>query len=210
MHCIICKNKSVNIFNIIDNKVYLECPKCYVKFLHKKHYINFKSEKRHYLKHENYIHDKNYQKFLSRLYNPLKNKISKLDKGLDFGCGYCPTLAYMIKKDGFEVDIYDPYFFPNKEIFSKNYNFITCTEVAEHFHNPQKEFMLLNKLIFVSGWLGIMTCFYSKEICFKNWHYRRDPTHVVFYSAETFEFIAEELGWKCNIISKDIVLMQKN
>ena len=54
----------------------------------------------------------------------------------------------MIKKDGFKVDIYDPYFFPNKEIFSKNYNFITCTEVAEHFHNPQKEFMLLNKLIF--------------------------------------------------------------
>ena len=93
MHCIICKNKYENIFNIIDNKVYLECPKCYVKFLHKKHYINFKSEKRHYLKHENYIHDKNYQKFLSRLYNPLKKKISKLDKGVDFGCGYCRTLA---------------------------------------------------------------------------------------------------------------------
>ena len=35
-------------FNIIDNKVYLECPKWYVKFLHNKHYINFKSEKRHY------------------------------------------------------------------------------------------------------------------------------------------------------------------
>ena len=209
MNCIVCKNNLVNIFLMIDNKTYFECKKCYAKYLDKKHYIDTESEKKHYLKHENYIEDKKYQKFLSRLYNPLKKRLSKHDKGLDFGCGYCPTLAHMIKSDGFEIDIFDPYFFPNKEIFFKKYDFITCTETAEHFFNPYKEFNLLSDLINESGWLGIMTCFYNKEISFKNWHYRRDPTHVVFYSAETFEFIAAERNWKCKIISKDIVLMKK-
>ena len=57
------------------------------------------------------------------------------------------------------MDLYDPFFFPNEEIFSKTYDFITCTEAAEHFFNPNKEFDLLDKLLKKDGWLGVMTCF---------------------------------------------------
>ena len=209
MNCTLCKNNSVDIFMIIDNKTYWECKKCFVKFLDKKHYLDRHSEKNHYLKHENNIKDKRYQNFLSKLYIPLKKKLSINDKGLDFGCGHGPALAYMFKMDGFNVDIYDPFFYSRNEIFLKKYDFISCTEVVEHFWNPLKEFDILNNLLKKSGWLGIMTCFYEKNIVFKNWHYRRDPTHVTFYSAKTFEYIADKQNWMCEIKTKDVVLFKK-
>ena len=42
---------------------------------------------------------------------------SNNDFGLDYGCGYAPALADIFKKDGFNIDVYDPFFFPNKNIF---------------------------------------------------------------------------------------------
>jgi len=59
------------------------------------------------------------------------------------------------------------------------------------------------------GWLALMTCFQTDDARFANWHYRRDPTHVVFYREATFRHIARLLGWQCEIPCKDVVLMQK-
>ena len=209
MVCIVCKSNLTNQYLIVDQKTYWKCNTCNVKFLDKDHYIDKKAEKNHYLKHENYIHDKRYQNFLSQLYIPLKKYLSKNDEGLDFGCGHGPALAHMIKSDGFKIDLYDPFFYPNKNIFKKKYNFITCSEVVEHFFNPFKEFKVLDELLKTQGWLGIMTSFFNNKISFKDWHYRRDPTHVVFYSHQTFEFIASEKKWKCYFEGKNIVLMKK-
>ena len=209
MDCIVCKSNFTNKFVVIDQKTYWECNTCFAKFLDKNHYIDKKSEEKHYLKHENYINDRRYQKFLSKLYNPLKKKLSENDYGLDYGCGHGPALAHMIKSDGFNVDLYDPFFYPNKKVFQKKYNFITCTEVVEHFYNPFNEFKILDNLLKSDGWLGIMTSFFNDKLSFKNWYYRRDPTHVVFYSLQTFEFIASENKWECYFEKKNIVLMRK-
>jgi len=95
------------------------------------------------------------------------------------------------------------------DIFSKKYDFITCTETAEHFFDPYKEFNVLDGLLVSGGWLGVMTCFLTDEELFGNWHYRRDPTHVVFYAEKTFEVIASQREWSCEIKSKDIVLLKK-
>jgi hypothetical protein len=59
------------------------------------------------------------------------------------------------------------------------------------------------------GWLGVMTCFQTEDARFGSWHYRMDPTHVVFYRAETFKFMAGAAGWHCEIPVKDVVLMQR-
>ena len=146
---------------------------------------------------------------MSKLYLPLKQKLSKNDVGLDYGCGHGPVLAQMLKLDGLKVDLYDPFFYPNKEIFNKKYNFITCTEVVEHFFDPYKQFNNLDKLLKKNAWLAIMTTFYQQNIAFKNWYYRRDPTHVIFYSEETFRFIANKKKWKCEINQTNVVLMKK-
>ena len=209
MTCIVCKSDLVENFKVIDSKMYWKCNYCLAKFLDKSHYLDPPLEKDRYLEHQNNINDEGYRDFLSRLANPLKEKLSTNERGLDFGCGHGPALVEMLKSDGFTMDLYDPFFFPNKDIFSRKYDFITCTETAEHFFDPYKEFNVLDELLVSGGWLGIMTCFLTDEELFENWHYRRDPTHVVFYAEKTFEMIASQREWNCEIKSKDIVLLQK-
>ena len=73
IECIVCKNKKIDLFKIIDQKKYWHCINCEAKFLDKKNYINAINEKKHYLKHNNFIKDPGYRKFLSKLSEPLKN-----------------------------------------------------------------------------------------------------------------------------------------
>ena len=54
-----------------------------------------------------------------------------------------------------------------------------------------------------------MTCFLTADDAFENWHYRRDPTHVVFYKESTFEVISSQRRWVCDFPLKDIVLISK-
>jgi len=210
MECIVCKSKLVEVFAVIDEKKYWKCKHCYAKFLDKSHYLDHKLEKKRYLEHNNKIDNVPYRNFLSKLFIPLEKKLSKNDYGLEFGCGHGPALADIIKTHGYAIDLYDPIFFPNKKVLKNKYNFITCTETIEHFFDPYKEFELLNSLLLQNSWLGIMTCFLTSESQFKDWYYRKDPTHVVFYAEETFKIIAQQRNWTCEIPSKDIVLFYKN
>jgi hypothetical protein len=207
--CVVCNSNQTEPFQTSDNLNYWHCNSCCTKFLDQKHFIDKDSEKKRYLEHENIIEDMGYRNFLSKLSNPLMKKIKATAKGLDFGCGHGPALADIFKSNNYSIDIYDPFFFPNDDIFSKKYDFITCTETAEHFFNPKKEFDLINKLLKKEGWLGVMTSFLPTQEAFDSWHYRRDPTHVVFYAEETFEVIAQQRNWHCEIITKDVVLFYK-
>jgi hypothetical protein len=115
----------------------------------------------------------------------------------------------MLKSDGYKMEIYDPFFFPDEDVFSKHYSFITCTETAEHFFNPYEEFKALDEILKKKGWLALMTCFMTEDDLFEGWHYRKDPTHVSFYSEETFKVIAAQRNWTVEIPAKDIVLFNK-
>ena len=209
MNCIVCNNQSSEIFQTSDTKTYWKCGNCLAKFLDPSLYIEAGIEKERYLEHDNRIDDEAYRSFLSRLANPLQKKLSVDDAGLDFGCGHGPALADMLQAEGFKIDLYDPFFFPDKKVFTKKYNFITCTETAEHFHHPHQEFNALDKLLSPGGWLGVMTCFLTTDEAFESWYYRRDPTHVTFYCEKTFEVIASQRNWQYEFPSKDIVLLQK-
>ena len=129
---------------------------------------------------------------------------------MDYGCGYAPALANILKKDGFNIELYDPFFFKNENIFFRKFNFVTCSEVVEHFFKPYEEFNKLDCLLAKNSWLAVMTSFMSEDYLFENWHYRRDPTHVVFYKKMTFRIIANQRNWKINFPSKNVVLFNKN
>lgn len=116
----------------------------------------------------------------------------------------------MLEDAGHRMTLFDPFFQPDQCTLEQAYDLITCTEVAEHFHRPWEEFDRLDRLLRPGGWLGIMTCFQTDDERFANWHYRRDPTHVVFYREATLRFIAGERGWDCEIPAKDIALMRKS
>ena len=207
--CIVCKNNKIEFFQSVKGFDYWQCIYCKATMLDPIQYISSNKEKKHYLKHNNEINDTRFRTFLSNLIEPLKDKISIDDLGLDYGCGYAPALADILKKDGFKVELYDPFFFKNSNIFFRKFNFITCSEVVEHFFKPYEEFNKIDGLLAKNSWFGIMTSFMTEDYLFKNWHYRRDPTHVVFYKKITFKIIANQRNWKINFPSKNIVLFNK-
>ncbi len=109
--CTVCKNNKIEFFLNIENLDYWQCKLCKATILNPIHYISSNKEKKHYLKHNNEIDDIRYRDFLTNLIEPLKDKICVNDIGLDYGYGYAPALADILKKDGFNIELYDPFFF---------------------------------------------------------------------------------------------------
>ena len=209
MICPICSGTNVFSFQLIGSIEYFRCKTCLGLFTDPKSRLSPEKEKERYSLHNNDVDDPEYRKFLSKLFDPLIKKLKKESRGLDYGCGPGPALASMLREEGFAVDIYDPYFFPDESYRDKVYDFITCTEAAEHFYEPQKEFNKLDQVLADKGILGVMTNFYEDTINFEDWYYRKDPTHVVFYAVKTLQCIAEERSWEVDIQCGNVVFFKK-
>jgi len=207
--CLLCHSGQVSSFCICDDKSYWRCGRCHLTFVDVAERLTTQSEHTHYLSHENKIDDQGYRRFLSRLAVPLLERLHIGASGLDYGCGPGPALAHMLRESGHQCAVYDPFFAHDPAVLTKTYDFITCTEVAEHFHDPAAEFDRLDRLLRPGGSLGLMTCFQTDDAKFAKWHYRKDPTHVVFYKRETLAFVADRKGWKFDCPVKDIAIMQK-
>ena len=209
MNCLLCTEPSVKLFLEVDDKIYWKCGHCLFIFLDFKFRLSSSEEKSRYQEHNNDIHNSDYRLFLSKLFEPLRAKLGARSRGLDFGCGPGPALAEMFKEEGYQMDIYDPFFFKDDVIFSKKYDFITCTEAIEHFFEPAKELKRLDSILVKEGFLGLMTTFLTDEKDFGQWYYRKDPTHVAFYQPKTFEVIASMMDWSYEIPTKDVVIFKK-
>lgn len=193
----------------VDGRAYRRCDRCEATFLDPRHRLPADVEHAHYLNHRNDPADPGYRRFLARLADPLLARLAPRSQGLDYGCGPGPALAAMLREAGHAVALYDPFFAPDPAVLDGRYDFVACTEVAEHFHRPAEEFDRLGRLLRPGGWLAVMTCFQTDDARFAGWHYRRDPTHVVFYREATFGVIAGQRGWSCEIPAKDVVLLRR-
>lgn len=207
--CSVCRRPDPRHFQRIDELDYWRCDACGATLLDPKHWLDAEEEFAQYMLHENLADDPGYRKFLSRLAVPLLGELKTGQSGLDFGCGPISVLAMMLSDEGHTVAQYDPFFHDDPKALNRRYGFITASETVEHFFRPAEEFDRLDGLLEPGGWLGVMTCFQTDDARFANWHYRRDPTHVVFYAQRSFEVIAASHGWSCKFPSKDIALMQK-
>ena len=166
-------------------------------------------EQAEYRLHDNDAAQAGYRRFLTQLAQPLLQRLPPQQHGLDYGCGPGPVLAAMLREAGHSVALYDPFFAPDRAVLNATYDFITCTEVAEHFHTPAAEFRRLDGLLKPGGWLALMTCFQTDDARFAQWHYRRDPTHVVFYREATLRYVAARIGWECEVPVANVALMRK-
>jgi len=207
--CPVCRSGGAQRFQDVEKRRYWRCGGCEATWLEPCQRPTREDEFAHYGHHQNDRDDPRYRAFLSRLTDPLLEKLRPGMTGLDYGCGPGPALADMLKEAGLEMALFDPFFHPGRDALQRDYDVITLSEVAEHFFEPAREFDRLDRLLRPGGWLGVMTCFQTDDDRFAAWHYRRDPTHVVFYRAKTFEIIADQRGWRLEIPRKDIALMQK-
>jgi len=209
VQCPVCLEGEPGVFRQIGKQVYLRCPVCQATIMAPESRLTAEEEKQVYELHDNDPQDPGYRRFLAKLAEPLSERLPMGAAGLDFGCGPGPALALMLREAGFETALYDPFFHPDPTALATRYDFITCTEVVEHLYQPADVFRQLDSLLKPGGWLAIMTCFQTDDARFDNWHYRRDPTHVVFYREQTFQWLADHYGWQLEIPRKDVVLLQK-
>ena len=209
MLCRVCEKSEAEMFGTFEQSVYFRCVRCVATFLSPHQLPSADVELAQYKTHENCVDDPGYRAFLARLAKPLLERLPASRTGLDYGCGPGPALAGMLREAGHRVALYDPFFAPLSDALRQQYDFITCTEVAEHFHKPAEEFRKLDTMLRPNGLLAMMTAFQTDDARFANWHYRRDPTHVVFYRAETMRTLAKDLHWACEIPAPNVVIFQK-
>ncbi len=180
MNCIVCHSAPVSHSTKIDGQTYWRCVECHSIFLDQTHYPSACEERAHYQKYDNRIDDPACRKFLWRLLKHLMPLLKPRGQGLEFGCGLGPALAAMLSEQGQSMTLYDPFFHPDEPALMARYDFITCNETAEHFHDPFAEFNRLDNLLKPQGYPGVMTCFSTQRYNVENCHYWRDPTNVIF------------------------------
>lgn len=188
--CPLCDDEGKPLFKTEEGREYVTCSRCGLVWMTPEGRLSLDDEKAHYDTHENSPEDLRYRRFLDQLWQPLKSRLNPNASGLDYGSGPGPTLHLMAREDGFDCEPFDPFFAPDWHRLEQPYDFITCSETAEHFHRPREQFKQLHTMLNPGGWLGLMTQRLSGIDEFPSWFYHRDPTHVCFYQDGTFKWIA--------------------
>ncbi|MCW8826415.1 MAG: class I SAM-dependent methyltransferase [Gammaproteobacteria bacterium] len=206
--CPLCQSAAISPF-FQDRRHYLRCATCQLVFVPPSDYLTPKQERAEYDLHENSVDDPGYRQFLSRLFFPVSNCLEPDSEGLDFGSGPEPLLSQMFVEAGHSMQIYDHFYAPDESPLQQQYDFITASEVVEHLHHPREALERLWSCLRPNGVLGIMTKRVLDLEAFSNWHYKNDPTHVSFFSIESFEWLASHWGARLAIPEKDVVILTK-
>ncbi len=101
---------------------------------------------------------------------------------------------YRLHRNTLSNDGYDPFFFP--AFPEGSYDLVISTEVFEHLREIRVELQRIRKLIKSGGYLAVMTSMHDVVNDFENWWYKNDPTHICFFDAHTFEWLAKEFGFE--------------
>jgi len=207
-NCPLCETSSI-YYATFKERHYLKCINCFSLFLSEDCRLNESDEKNRYLEHDNDINDEGYRKFVSPLTNHVLKKYKMDSLGLDYGAGTGPVISTVLNESGYSINGYDPYFSPDETVLNQKYDYITCCEVIEHFYYPKKEFIKLKNLLKDNGELICKTDLYDETIDFNNWYYKNDPTHVFFYSINTFKWIQKNIGFNKVSIEGRVVIFEK-
>jgi len=208
MNCILCQCSTKEFWKS-KNREFVECTHCGGIQLLPEFYISSKAEEARYLTHNNDIDDTRYQDFVKPVTSRILSDFSSKDSGLDYGCGTGPVITSQLEKEGYDVALYDHYFYPNPKVLNRTYDFIICCEVMEHFYDPKTEFNKLASLLKPGGKLYCKTSLYSEKIDFDNWYYKNDVTHVFFYTEKSLEWIGENLGFSALEIQPEVIVFEK-
>ena len=208
-HCPLCGNYQVAHYFQDSRRDYWQCGNCKLVFVGKNQHLTEADEKQRYDLHENSIEDTGYCSFLEKLLNPLSQRLPKTAEGLDFGCGPGPTLSLLLEQRGFKVACYDKYYAADEYLLEKQYDFITSTEVLEHLREPKQVLERLISNLKPHAYLGVMTQLLPEVSKFSEWHYKKDQTHICFYSDDTFTWIAKHWRLALEILDRDVIILQR-
>ena len=207
--CPLCRSTSAGVFAELRGSTFFRCVACALTFRTAADHPSPEEELLRYAIHQNDPADPRYRAYLSPLVEALAPRLAGRAEGLDYGSGPGPALAVMLEERGFQVTLYDPFFAPDAAALTRQYDFITCSETAEHFAKPAEEFERFDRLMRRGGWLGVMTQLLTDDTGFGRWHYARDVTHLCFYTPDTMAWIAGRHGWAVERPHPRVTLFQK-
>jgi SAM-dependent methyltransferase len=205
--CPLCGGASSDYFNLKERQ-FLQCTNCLSVFTHPKDFLSTEAEVAHYRKHNNNPEDVKYQNFVSPITNSILRDFEPHHRGLDFGSGTGSPISKLLTDARYDIVQYDLYFHNNQELLQSTYDYIACSETAEHFKDPYTEFKQLYSLLNPKGKLYVMTDrFKPEEREFKDWYYKTDPTHVFLYHDKAFEWIEQHFGFQHLMFEKRMVVL---
>ena len=203
----------VDLIFFTAHKEYGHCQNCDLISLNPAQHVSSEIEKKRYDQHENNFNDVGYENHLNQILLPLSSYVKKEEIGLDYGCGRTNQIEILAARMDLKMNSYDPIYRPDNLKINLKYDFITSTEVVEHFRDPKTEWIKMLDLVKTGGFIAIMTQQHEAAIDnyekFKKWWYIRDITHVVFYSEKTFRWIEEYFNLKIEYIKNPIVILKK-
>lgn len=207
MVCPLC-NSTTTIFCEKPKHLFYKCTNCDGIFRPRDTFLTVEEEKEHYEKHNNDVFDERYQNFVSPIVNAVLQDFSAEAKGLDFGSGTGPVIAKMLTDKGYQVHNYDLFFANDVSLLNQKYDYVSCCEVMEHFHQPYKEFELLKSLLLPKGKLYCKTEVFNNQKPFENWYYKDDFTHVFIYQLKTLEWLKNEFQFSKLIIKEKLIVFE--
>lgn len=199
MRCPLCEASDFAIVPLAKPEPvnYHDCLACGFRFMEPAHRLGFRDEHERYHLHENNPDDAGYRDYTLPLIEAIVARRSPHDRGLDFGSGTDSAAHRMLVERGFgALAKYDRFFHPTEEnLVPGGYDFVFACEVVEHFHEPRSEFARIRSLLRPGGSFLFMTSLLTPAVDFDRWHYRRDPTHVGFFSERSLGILARALGF---------------
>jgi SAM-dependent methyltransferase len=208
--CPLCDDTALELFHRDRHRCYRRCATCALVFVPPRYHLSAARERAEYELHENVVDDPGYRHFLSRLSEPLLERLPPGACGLDFGCGPGPALAAMLREAGCSVNLYDCFYRPDAGALQRRYDFISATEVVEHLHRPGVELERLWRCLRPGGVLGVMTKLVRDREAFAGWHYKNDLTHVCFFSRATWRWWASRYEASLEFAAADVILLGKD
>jgi hypothetical protein len=194
MKCPICSGKNSSLYDQDKLRSYYKCAGCSLIFVARDQILSALDELKRYEAHENSDTDPQYAAYLKQIVVSTLPYLKKNARGLDFGCGKTKLLAKIYGESNMTVDSYDVFFHPEELIWQKNYDFIVLSEVIEHLAQPLEVMQKLKAILSPNGQIFIKTKLYPEtKAAFTNWFYKRDATHVQFFSTEALETLGKHL-----------------
>lgn len=206
--CPLCDHEGSSFYKDKKHHFFL-CNNCEGIFRNQNQFLNSPAEKSRYLNHISDINDQGYYQFIKPIIDEVKKTLETGSQGLDFGCGHTPVLSKHLERESYNMSEYDAIFFNDTSVLNRNYDFIVCCEVMEHFYKPLKMFQLLFDILRPGGALICKTHPYTKSIDFNNWYYKNDPSHVFIYQHKTLQWVKENFCFENVKIDDRLITFSK-